>query len=297
MSRILLTGGSGFLGSHLLKALEADGHEVTRVALVPDEHSIGWSSLNESREQRLLQDIEVVIHLAGKSLMHIPWTEKQKTLFYKSRIDTTRVLSEALIKAGAAPVLWVGGSAIGYYGSCPGKTCVEDSSVGDDFLAKLCRDWELQHKKASQSLQSRLVLLRTGVVLGAGGGMLKTLIPVFKFCMGAVLGNGKQSLSWIHITDWIEALRFLINLEHEGVFNLTSPEPETNFTFSQTLAKKLKRFCILKVPSSLLKVFPGEAARAMILSSQRVLPQALINKGYRFRFSSLDEALSEIFRS
>lgn len=233
---------------------------------------------------------EGVIHLAGEPIAGKRWTAEQKQKIRSSRIDTTRALVAAIAAAKQKPRFLINSSAIGYYGARGDEALNEQAGPGSDFLARLCVDWEGEAIKAEEH-GLRVIRLRTGIVLGRGGGALAKMLLPFKLFIGGPLGSAKQWMSWIHLEDEIGLIQFLIeNPQARGVVNATAPNPVTMKEFCQTLGRALHRPSWAPVPAFALRLMLGEMAE-MLLTGQRVLPEKALSLGYRFRYPDLREAL------
>jgi hypothetical protein len=278
--------------------LKTDGHEVILlVRSTPrSESEAQWNPEKEVKDIAKLEGVDAVVHLAGENLGDGRWTEEKKRRIRDSRIIGTRVLCEALLKLDQPPQTLISASAIGFYGNRGSETLTEESSVGDDLLAKLCVEWE----KASELLKekgARVAHARFGIILSDKGGALAKMLTPFKLGFGGKLGSGEQYMSWIAIDDVIGAIRFILKNENlSGPFNLTAPNPVTNKEFTATLGKTLSRPTFLGVPQFALKVMFGEMAEATILSSAKVLPKRLQNAGYEFLFPALEPALKHLLK-
>jgi len=295
--RILITGSSGLIGSQLIPFLEKKGNEVYR--LVRDRNKAGdsnlfWDPENKVLDTESLENFHVIINLAGENISSRRWSPKQKERILQSRINSTSLLAEKLNEIENPPQLLISASAIGYYGDRGDEVLTEKSEIGSGFLADVVKNWE---KSASieQDGPIRKVYLRTGVVLSPYGGALARILLAFKLGLGAVIGSGKQFMPWISIEDVIEAIGFIIaNDKINGPVNLTAPNPVTNYHFSKSLGKILSRPVLFKIPAFVLRGALGEMADALLLTSSRVIPQKLIDNGYSFKYSTIDEALKAI---
>ena len=297
--KILIAGGTGFLGRALRQKLLAAGHEVTvltrkvRVSPNKKERFVAWDAKTPGDWADCLEGADAVINLAGENIASARWTPVRKRVLLSSRVDATRALVTVLQTVREKPALLISASAVGYYGDVPEVPLTEANAAGEGFLAEICARWEDEARKAESS-GIRVVLVRLGPVLGEKGGLLSRMVPAFRFFMGAIPGTGRQWISWIHQEDVAGALLFLIGREDlSGPFNLTSPEPATLKTFCAALAKVLGRPRGFPVPGFLLGVFLGEMS-AMVLSSQKAFPEKLLRAGYRFRHPDLREALGSI---
>ncbi len=297
--KIFITGGLGFVGRHLSSVLLKDGHQVTAVGRSPNpsamiEHpSFDYLAADTTKPgdwQTGVANHDIVINLAGKSIFTY-WTKKVKQQLYDSRILTTRNVVDSL--AGAGDTLFLSASAIGYYGERGEDVLCEDEPPGNDFLAKVSKNWEEEALKA-QSDHIRVVLMRFGIVLAHGGGAMASMIPAFKLFLGGRLGSGQQWFPWIHLEDLIAAFQFTINHpEISGPVNWCAPNPTRNRDLTQTLARKLNRPVMLPTPAFVIKTALGEFGEALICS-QRARPAVLQNAGFHFQYDEIGKALDEI---
>ncbi|MBN2134512.1 MAG: TIGR01777 family oxidoreductase [Acidobacteria bacterium] len=289
--KILISGASGFIGSYLTGELHRDRHTV--VKLVRDDRAtpkdVAWNIESYKIVSGAMEGFDVIIHLAGENLSNGRWTKSKKKKIYESRIIGTKLLAETIDKLKNPPSLFISASAVGYYGDRGNDELTEKDKPGEGFLTEVCRDWESASEL--ESSKTRVVNIRTGVVIG-NGGMLNKLLPVFKMGLGARLGTGKQYMSWINIKDFTEALKFIIRKkEIKGPFNLVSPEPVTNSVFTKELGRLLGRPAFLFIPGWVLKIIFGELADEMLLSSTKVQPEVLLKHGFKFKFPSIRESL------
>ena len=295
---VLITGGTGFIGRELAASLLADAHAVT--VLTRGTTSAGPripAGAKAIRDLAEADGIDAVVNLAGASLGGVRWNAVAKMGFRASRIDTTRRLVDGMSRLEVKPKVLISGSAIGWYGPRGDDRLTETAAPGDDFSATLCRDWEAEAHKAAQ-LGVRVCTLRTGIVLGpdgpAGGGALAQMLPAFRLGGGGPVGSGKQWMSWVHLSDLVALIRFLIERERaSGPYNGTAPEPVTNAEFAKTLGRVLKRPAILPMPGFALRMIVGEMAD-ILLTGQRVIPQAASDQDFRFRFPTLEGALRDV---
>lgn len=291
--RILVSGSSGFIGSALVTRLCAQGHEVVRLVRGPaGPGRIRWDIGAGQLDAEALEGIEAAVHLAGVGIGDHRWTEETKAAIQDSRIDGTSLLCSALAAMEHPPAVLVSGSAIGYYGDRGAEILDESSSPGSGFLAEVCVAWEAATASAKQA-GIRVVNLRTGVVLGPGGGVLGRTLPMFKAGVGGRLGSGSQYMSWIGLEDEVGAiLHALSDASVVGALNATAPHPVTNAEFTSTLARVLNRPAPLPVPAFVLSAALGrEMVTGMVLASQRVMPARLQATGYQFHDAQLEGAL------
>ena len=295
--RLVITGATGFVGSALCARLLQKGHTLTLLSRsAPRETSTGtkrwlhWTPGKIGDWESALAEADGVINLAGEPIAAKRWTPNQKRKIRLSRIDATNSLVRAIAKAKLKPQFLFNASAVGYYGPHGDETISEEADAGTDFLALLCRDWEEEAKKA-EKLGLRVIRLRTGIVLGPGGGALAKMAPPFKLFIGGPLGSGKQWMSWIHLEDEVNLILYLMeNSQAAGAVNATAPNPATMKEFCRTLGTVMGRPSWAPVPAFALRIMLGEMAQ-MLLTGQRVLPTSAEKLGYRFRYPNLPEAL------
>jgi uncharacterized protein (TIGR01777 family) len=293
--KVAVTGSTGLIGSRLVPALAADGHDVIRlVRRTPrraDEHR--WDPQHRRIDPGLLADVDAVVHLAGVGVADHRWTAKHKRQVLDSRVDGTTTISQAMADAAAAdparPRVLLSGSAVGWYGDTGDRVVDESAPAGTDFLAQVCVQWEAATAPAA-SAGVRVATLRTGLVLGPGGLLARTL-PIFRLGLGGRLGSGRQYQPWISLRDEVGAIRFLLTAPVSGPVNLTAPGPVTNAEFTATLGRVLHRPAVLPVPAPALWVVLGEFARVGVLAGQRAVPAALTAAGFEFTDRDLDAAL------
>ncbi len=294
---ILIAGGSGFLGRALTQSLLKDGHKVfilTRGASVADgAQAVQWDAKTTSGWGHLVNEMDVVIHLAGRTLATWPWTAAVKRDFHDSRVIPGLALARAVLEATQRPGLFIQSSGINYYG-LHGAPANESTPPGDDFLAQLSVKWE-DATRSVEDLGVRRVVIRTSVVLGKGAGLLPLMSLPVKLFVGGPLGNGKFAMPWIHVNDWVGAVRFLIdNKEARGAYNLIAPEPTSSADFMRALAGALHRPYWFPTPAFLLRTLLGEMS-VLVVEGRFAQPERLIKARYRFQFSGLREALADLF--
>jgi len=292
--RILITGGTGFIGKALCTRLLAQGHGLTVLSRQPDTVATrlspeitAWGSLAQWSPDI---PFDAVVNLAGLPILDAAWTNTRKQALRDSRVGLTEQLAARIQAADQPPGLLLSGSAIGYYGDTGEGLITEDSPVGGDFGAILCADWE-QAARMAGAVGTRVCLLRTGLVLHRSGGMLGRMLWPFRLGLGGPIGSGKQWMSWIHRDDQVGIIEYLLNNPAaEGVYNLTAPTPVTNAEFTRTLAASLHRPAVFRVPAFLLKGLLGERA-GLVLGGQQVIPERIMAQGYRFIYPELAQAL------
>ncbi len=296
MQTVLLTGGTGFIGRHLIPVLEQNGFKVLVKSRTPDKfkEDFFFRNVNFYWDLDETPSVDVVINLSGESLANKRWTVKQKRKIYTSRIEETIKLVDWMDKQEQKPHTFVSSSAIGFYGSRGDQELDEKAEHGDlkEFQVKLCNNWELSAKRAA-NLGIRTSIIRTGVVLGDDGALPKILGP-FKLGLGGKLGTGKQWFSWIHIQDQVEAIMHILkNTSLFGIYNLTAPNPVTNSHLTQAIANKLNKKAKLTIPAFALKARLGEFAN-LLLTGQKVMPEALLHSGFEFKYPTLESALDDL---
>lgn len=301
---ILLTGGTGFIGSLLLPTLLGPaelggGHRVTVLTRRPAKFSLRHQDAIASGQLRVIGTLDeltrddaydAVINLAGEGIADKPWSAQRKRELHDSRVTLTEALVDWMRRARKKPKVLISGSAIGWYGNQGDKILEEGALPHVEYVHELCRDWE-RAAAAAEAEGVRVCLLRTGVVIGAGGGMLRKLLPLFGLGLAGQLGSGQQYLSWVSLTDVVQIiLRLLDDPLLNGAFNATGPRPVTNAEFTQTLARLLRRPAFIRLPASVLKMAMGEMS-TLLLDGQRVVPSRLLQAQYAFQHASLEDAL------
>jgi len=292
---VLITGGTGFVGVPLTLFLLRQGWAVTvlvrdyaRARQLLGAEPVLIRSLDEVESS---EKIDVMINLAGAGIADKRWTPARKKILLESRVLTTRLLVALAQRLESRPGLLISASAIGYYGSSDERRLDEQASGGDEFTHELCKRWEEEASKA-EALGMRVCIMRLGVVLAAGGGMLAKLMPIFKLGLGGRTGSGQQYLSWIHRDDVIAVIDWLINSERQGVFNVTAPYAVTNASFSELLARTLHRPCLFPQPAAMVLLMFGEMGERLLLNGQNVVPARLLSEGFVFSYATLQEALA-----
>lgn len=293
---ILITGGTGFIGSKLCAHFIRSNYQIT--VLTRDtrkKHNLPLSIELISDLQNSSASYDVIINLAGEPLFKKRWNAQFKQILRDSRIHTTQKVIDYIKSAQKKPQLLISGSATGFYGDSLNSIFTENSAPENGgFAHELCRDWEAVAMQASE-YGVRVCISRTGIVLEKSGGALKQMLPAFKLGLGAILGDGQQWVSWIHMDDYVSAIDFLIHHnELNGPFNLTAPNPVTNKTLTKTLAKSLNRPTFLKFPAAMVNILFGEMGGALLLASQNVIPKKLSEAGFIFKYPKLEQALNTV---
>lgn len=295
--KVLISGGSGLVGSALTQSLRADGHSVfhfVRPGRTPAPGDVRWDPSQATVDVPALEGYDAIVHLSGASISGGRWTEQRKKELRSSRVDSTRVLVDSLERLKQPPRVFVCASAIGYYGSRGDELLTESSGCGNDFLALLCRAWEGEAARAA-ARGVRTVMARFGVVLATQGGALPRMLTPFKLGVGGRLGSGKQWMSWVALEDVVQILRTAIaDQKMQGPVNLVAPQPVQNAEFTRVLAKVLHRPAIFPAPAIALRLVLGQMADGLLLASQRVQPEKLTASGYMFHHESLQPALQAI---
>jgi uncharacterized protein len=293
--KVAVTGSSGLIGTALVAALRADGHEVIRLvrAAPAAADAIAWDPRADrgGLDPRSLDGVAAVVHLAGAGLAGQRWTPGYQAEIRGSRVQGTRALAGALAAMATPPGVLLSGSAIGWYGDTGGREVTESDPAGSGFLSEVVRDWEAAAGDAARA-GIRVVTLRSGVVLSPQGGMLGRLLPLFRLGIGGRIGTGRQVMSWIGLSEWVAAARFLLGRDDiSGPVNLTTPSPVSNAEFTSALAAAVHRPAVMLVPVPALKLAVGGVS-SDILSSARVLPRRLLDEGYQFRHPAIAGALA-----
>ena len=294
--KILVSGSTGTVGSHLLNVISSNSSEIWRLvrSRAEGERLIFWDPQGGRVDNPdLLEGFDAVVHLSGENIIG-RWTEKKKDSIRQSRVLSTRYLVSLFSGLRNPPETFICASATGYYGDRGGERLTERSAVGSGFLPDTCREWENEANKASD-FGVRVINLRTGTVLSRRGGMLSSLLLPFKMGLGGVVGSGEQYLSWISIEDLSRIIVYLLEREEvRGPVNAVSPNPVTNREFTATLARILRRPAWLAVPAFAVRLFFGEMGRCTILAGSMVFPEKLLSCGYEFLHKDLGSALEDI---
>lgn len=312
--RYLITGGSGFIGTQLIKQLLLENHDVTVLTRddvkTANHFSLLLQTMNHYQSLpnkiktvsdfeflRHDQNFDVVINLAGQGIADKRWTDEVKKQLVNSRLETTKALYQYLNDCLVKPDVFISGSALGIYGlsKTDNNEKVDETGKGDNsFSSQLCQQWEQQAQKI-EALGIRSCYLRTGIVLGEGGGALSKMLPPFRMGLGGRIGDGKQWMSWIHIDDLVGIICHLIGSEDiRGAVNGTSPTPVTNKEFSRVLGKVLKRPAFIPLPAFATKILFGQMGEELLLSGLAVIPDKISKAGYQFSYPDLEDALKGI---
>ncbi len=300
--KIVIAGGTGFLGRPLADALVRDGHDLvllSRASTAPlavGTRTVVWNPNGDTGPWAAEIDrAGALVNLAGESIAGARWTAAHKQRILDSRVAATRSLAAAILNAAAPPAVFISGSAVGYYGPLGDETVTEDHPAGADFLARVCENWEREAMRAA-SERTRVACIRTGIVLERDGGALPQMLPPFWFGVGGPVGSGRQYWPWIHREDWVALVRWTIeNAAAAGPINATAPHPVTNAAFAKALGRAMHRPAILPAPGFALRLLLGEMADALLLSGQRAVPAKATRGGFQFKYGTVDEALAALF--
>jgi uncharacterized protein (TIGR01777 family) len=295
--KVVIIGATGLIGGALCKKLYPD-YEITALSRHPEKSRLGqnikvaqWDGKSPGRWTRYVEEADAVVNLAGENIASGRWTKVKEQRILESRLNSTKAIVDAIASAKNKPRVLVQASATGFYGSCGDKEIDENAGKGTGFLAEVCEQWE-QAAKPVEAAGTRLVIIRTGVVLSRDGGALPRMVKPFKFFLGGYPGTGRQWVSWISIEDEVAAIRFLMeNNGLSGPFNLTAPAALTMKFFCQTIGRILQRPCWLPVPALALRAALGKMADEIILNGQKVMPKRLMNAGFKFGYPTINEAL------
>lgn len=289
----LITGGTGFIGSELVKKLVQKGDAVTVLTRKENQKNSSVRFINSFSEIDQNEKIDCIINLAGEPIAAKKWSRKQKEILINSRLDVTKKIIELIAKLNHKPSLLISASAIGFYGSNGDEKLHEKSPHKVEFNNQLCSAWESQALEAKK-LGVRTCIIRLGIVLEKNGGALAKMLPAFNFGLGGKIASGKQFMSWVHRKDVLSAIEFLIDDENlSGIFNVTAPNPVTNAEFTRTLEKVLHRPAFFDMPYFVVKILFGEMGDYLLARGQRVIPKNLLDAGFNFRFEKLESALRD----
>lgn len=306
MKRVIITGGTGFLGRALAQALPANEYELIALTRQPDKaknlpnqmRAVQWDGRTAEGWGDLANGAYAIVNLAGESIGNppIPWSAARKQKIRDSRVNAGQAIVAAVQATTEKPRVVIQSSAVGYYGSRGDTPLTEDTSAGSDFLAKVCVDWEASSAEV-WSLGVRRAVIRTGLPLSKNEGVLPLLALPFKFFVGGPMGSGKQYIPWIHLADYVAAIRLVMeNATLRGAFNLAAPNPLTNAEFNRALGKVMGRPSWMPVPEIALKIALGEMADQLLLTSQRIVPKRLQDAGFKFQFTDAEVALRDVLK-
>ena len=294
--KILIAGSSGMIGSQLVAFFDTGGHDVWRLVrreIKPDSNEIKWDPDNDVLDSDSIEGFDAIIHLGGAGIGDKRWTKKRKALIQKSREKSTTLLSDTISKLNKKPEVFLVASAIGYYGNRGDEELTEESKPGEGFLTETVLAWE-KYTKSAKDAGVRVINIRTGIVLSATGGALQRMLLPWKLGAGGSIGGGKQWMSWISLDDQIFAINHLImKKECNGAYNLTSTNPVRQKEFSRTLGKVLWRPAFAPIPKFPMRILFGELAGPLLFEGQKVIPEKLIQSGFKFTHENLEDALRD----
>ena len=300
--KVVIAGGSGLIGRRVIDELLQTRHDVTVLSRSPEKvrkyfpnvHGKFWDAKTSNILIDVLHGADAIINLSGESIASKRWTRIQKERILSSRIESTRAIVDAIKKTQHTPRVLLNASAVGYYGNVPEGEVDEASSRGTGFLADVCAQWEAEALSVEE-LGIRVVLLRTGIVLDANGGVLQKFLPPFRFFIGGPLGSGRQWFPWIHLQDEVSAILFAMENERiAGPLNLAAPESVRMTEFCRMLGNILHRPSWLYIPACALKLALGEMAEPLVLHGQKIIPKKLLETGFTFEFPKLEDALMNL---
>lgn len=305
---IIITGGSGLIGTALTKTLTAKKHTVTILSRNPEwvvglpagAKAVQWDGRTAAGWGDLVNSADAIVNLAGESIagespLSMRWSAERKERILRSRLNAGKAIVEAVTAASKKPQVLIQASAVGYYGPRADEQITEEASAGSDFLANVCKQWEAS-TKAVEGLNIRRAVIRIGVVLSQKGGALPLQVLPFKFFAGGPLGSGRQYYPWIHLNDVVGGIVYLIeDATASGIYNLCAPEPVTNKQLAGAIGKALSRPAFVTAPAFAFKLAFGEAS-TILLDGQRVIPKRLLEAGYEFQFSDVQAALSDLLQ-
>lgn len=303
--RVIITGGTGVIGTALAENLAQDNHEVIILTRNPAKAKVpagtkaeAWDGRTAAGWGHLADGADAIVNLAGENIAGSNpllgrWTVARKQSIRDSRVNAGKAIVEAVEKSLQKPRILIQSSAVGYYGPHGNEEVTEETPAGKDFLSRVCVEWEVSTVPVERFGVKRAII-RTGIVLTPKGGALVPLKLAFSLFAGGPMGDGQQYWPWIHLVDEIAAIRFLIDQNSKGIFNLGSPNPVTNAEFSKVLGKVMKRPSFMPAPAFALRLLMGELADALLLNGQRMLPQHLEKIGYQFAYPDLEDALRDL---
>ncbi|MCB0115081.1 MAG: TIGR01777 family oxidoreductase [Caldilineaceae bacterium] len=302
---VIITGGTGLIGTALVQNLLEDGHQVTVLSRSPQKKQspaldganvVGWDSRTAEGWGHLADGADAIVNLAGAGIADRRWSAERKRQILESRVDAGKAVMEAIRNAKQKPKVLIQSSAVGFYGPSDDRELSERSSPGSDYLAQVCFEWEASTAGA-KALGVRRPVIRTGIVLSTKGGALPKMLLPFQFFIGGPLGSGKQYFPWIHIADEVRAIRFLLESpDADGPYNLAAPNPPTNAEFSKQLGEAMSRPSLMPVPGFGLKILFGEMS-TVLLDGQRAVPQKLQDAGFDFNYTEAVPALTDVLQN
>ncbi|MGV8913681.1 MAG: TIGR01777 family oxidoreductase [Rhodoglobus sp.] len=294
VTRVLVAGASGYIGTELVSQLETEGFEVLRLVRREPrtEAEFYWDPRSGTIDDRAIERADAVINLAGASTGKLPWTPSYKREILRSRVDGTRAIAEAIRRSASPPAVFLSGSAVGYFGSRPGEVLTDDSAKGTGFLSDVVDAWE----KAAQLTPSttRLVMFRTGIVVGEGGAFTP-LNMLTRYGLGSRLGSGNQYWPWVSLHDEAAAIIHLLRSDFSGVVSLVGPTPATAATVTKTLARAMQKPHWLAVPSFAFRML-GDAGNDLILVDENIRPRTLLDTGFSFTHTTIEQAIDEFVK-
>ncbi|MEI7845758.1 MAG: TIGR01777 family oxidoreductase [Chloroflexota bacterium] len=300
--KILISGGTGFIGTALMRSLLFDEHSVSILSRNPQKSNlpsgvkvIGWDGQSTKGWLNEFESVDAVVNLAGETVGRWPWNDARKQAILESRVKAGKVMTEAFQLAKRKPAILIQSSGIGYYGPQGDQIVSEISPVGDDFMANVASSWESSSASMDNIPGVRRIIIRTSLVLDSREGVLPLMALPVRMFVGGPLGNGRQGVSWIHIEDEVRAIRFLLQQEtSQGAYNLTSPNPVSNAVFIRKLSQALGRPFWMPTPAFALKLTLGEMS-TLLLDGQYVMPTRLIESGFKFKYENVYEALHNLY--
>jgi uncharacterized protein (TIGR01777 family) len=291
---VLVSGASGFIGTELVRQLEADGHTVrTLVRSAPtSDAEVSWSPSAGTIDVAALEGVDAVVNLSGASTGKLPWTKSYKKEILDSRVDATRTLAKAISVAKKPPTVFLNGSAVGFYGDRPNETLTEQSAKGSGYFPGVVEEWEAAAHGVTTTA-TRIVTFRTGVVVGHGGAFTP-LIPLTRAGLGSRFGSGKQVWPWISLQDEAAAIVHLLTSTLGGPVNLVGPTPASSDEITRALAKKLKRWYLFRIPAWAIRALLGEAGHELLLTDEKTTPAKLLADGFVFTHATALEAIDAL---
>lgn len=290
--RVVITGGSGLVGSALVEHLFAQGHTIYCLQRNKSNDGLIWDIANIDKLYQNDNSVDAVVHLAGENISNSRWSRRKKTRILRSRVQGTHEIASYFSNVQNPPKVMIFASAIGYYGDTGTSTANETNPLGKSFLAEVCQKWEEAASPATE-VGIRTVFSRFGMILSPKGGALQKMLPPFKIGLGGCIGNGQQYISWISIRDVVSAINYILeNTDLSGPVNIVAPAPVSNKEFTRTLGRAVQKHTLFPLPALLVRTIFGQMGNDLLLSSSRVSPSKLQSSGFTFRYPTLKEALS-----